>query len=39
MGRSLAVCRFALNRVRTVLLALVLIIMMKSAWFLIALAG
>jgi hypothetical protein len=39
MGRAFAICLFALHRVRTVLLALSLIVLVKSAWILFAPAG
>lgn len=32
MGRALAICLFTLDRVRTLLLALSLIVLMKMAW-------
>jgi hypothetical protein len=35
MMRALALCMFTLDRVRTVLLALSLIVLMKTAWILI----
>ncbi|MGE0830770.1 MAG: hypothetical protein AB7O04_15655 [Hyphomonadaceae bacterium] len=34
MQRTFAVCLFTLDRVRTVLLALSLIVLMKTAWIL-----
>lgn len=39
MGRALAICLFTLDRVRTVLLALSLIVLLKMAWLVIAPAG
>jgi hypothetical protein len=39
MGRAFAVCMFAFNRVRTVMVALSLIVLMKTALILIASAG
>lgn len=39
MRPALAVCLFTLDRVRTVLLALSLIVLMKTAWVLLAPAG
>jgi len=39
MDATFAVCLFALDRVRTVLLALSLIVLMKTAWLVIASAG
>jgi hypothetical protein len=39
MGRAIAFCMFALDRVRTVLLALSLIVLLKTAWMLIVPAG
>jgi hypothetical protein len=35
MNATFAVCRFALDRVRTVLVALSLIVLLKTAWILI----
>jgi len=34
MGHAFAICLFALDRVRTVLVALSLIVMLKTAWML-----
>jgi hypothetical protein len=39
MGRAFAICMFAFNRVRTVMVALSLIVLMKTAWILIVPAG
>jgi hypothetical protein len=40
MGRAFAICMFTLDRVRTVLVALSLIILLKTAWVMITpLAG
>jgi len=36
MGHAFALCLFTLDRVRTVLVALSLIVMMKTAWVLLA---
>jgi hypothetical protein len=39
MSAALTVCLFALDRVRTVLVALSLIILLKMAWILVTPAG
>jgi hypothetical protein len=39
MSAALNVCLFALDRVRTVLVALSLIVLLKTAWILIAPVG
>jgi hypothetical protein len=36
MGRAVAFCLFAFDRVRTVLLALSLIVLLKMAWIMVA---
>jgi hypothetical protein len=39
MGHAFAICMFAFNRVRTVMVALSLIVLMKTAWILMVSAG
>lgn len=38
MGSAVAICLFALDRVRTVLLALSLIVLLKFVWLIVAAA-